>query len=105
MFARRGGAWLTADFLEAVVGNSATVRKPAKGRVRLENVPPDEIIHSMLMLGSSDRVRDKETVAYWVVKNFDGYAGPLDSKLSKVKSVANDVRDAEILLLSSMPFE
>jgi len=99
MFARAGGTWLTADFVAAAVGKSAQVLKPTEEKDPLENVPPDEIIHSMLMLGSSDRLRDKEEVPYWVVKKFDGYAGPLDSKRSKVKSVKNDARDAQIVLL------
>jgi hypothetical protein len=38
MYARRGGAWLTADFVEAAVGDRAKVAKP-QPEPNLENVP------------------------------------------------------------------
>jgi hypothetical protein len=99
MYARRGGAWLTADFVEAAVGNSATVLKPAKEKLPLEHVPPDKIIHSMVTLGCSDRLRNKEKAPYWVVTHFEGYAGPPYSNKPEVKPVENDDRNAQILLL------
>lgn len=59
MYARRGGAWLTADFIEKAVGGAAKVLKP-ESEPNLENVLPERIIHSMLMLGSRDRERNRE---------------------------------------------
>src|SRR5438128_12574402 len=55
MYARRGGAWLTADFAEAAVGGSASVLKSAQAEFPLANLPPEKIIHSMLTLGRNDR--------------------------------------------------
>ena len=98
MYARRGGAWLTADFVEAAVGDRAKVAKP-QPEPNLENVPPEKIIHSMLTLGGSDRVRDRENIPHWVVTRFDGYAGPASPKKPEVKSVENDDEHAQIVLL------
>jgi len=79
MYARRGGAWLTADFVGAAVHKVATVQKPEPEQ-GLESVPPETIIHSMLMLGPADRVQDHENVPHWVVTHFEGYAGPTDPR-------------------------
>src|SRR5438128_3729098 len=73
MYARRGGAWLTADFIEAAVKGSATVCKP-EARPHLEAVPPDEIVHSMLLLDRFPGKDVKETV--WRLREFEGFAGP-----------------------------
>ena len=99
MYARRGGAWLTADFAEAVVGGFASVLMPAQAEFPLANLPPEKIIHSMLTLGRNDRERDKEKVPYWVVTQFDGYAGPAYPDKPEVKLVENDDPDARIVLL------
>jgi len=99
MYARRSGAWLTADLVEAAVGSSAKVVKPADDELDLENIPPQKIIHSMLMLDRRDRERKKEKVPYWVVADFDGYAGPPQSQKPDVKRIARDYRDAEVVLL------
>lgn len=98
MYARRGGAWLTADFVEAAIGNTARVVKPEL-EPNLENVPPEKIIHSMLMLDSRDRERKREKVPHWVVTHFEGYAGPAYPIKPKVKSVEGDDKNAQIVLL------
>jgi hypothetical protein len=89
---------LTADFVEAAVGNAAKVVKP-EPEPNLENVPPEKIIHSMLMLGSRDREREREKVSHWVVTHFDGYAGPPYPTKPKVKAVEGDDKNAQIVLL------
>lgn len=99
MYARRGGAWLTADFVEAAVGDSATVLKPAEEKLSLANIPPEDVIHSMLTLRPSDRQRNKENVPYWVVTHFDGYAGPANAGDLKVIPAGQDDRDAQLVLL------
>jgi hypothetical protein len=98
MYARRGGAWLTADSVEAAVGNAVRVVKP-EPEPNLENVPPEKIIHSMLTLGSRDRERGHEKVPHWVVTHFDGYAGPPYPTKPEVKPVEGDDRNAQIVLL------
>jgi hypothetical protein len=99
MYARRGGAWLTADLVEAAVGNSARVVKPAEDDDSLENIPPERIIHSMLRLDRCDRERKKEKAPHWVVSHFDGYAGPPQPQESTVRPSENDYQNAEIVLL------
>src|SRR5262245_66279018 len=53
----------------------------------------------MLMLGSSDRERDREKVAHWVVTHFDGYARPPYPAKPIIKAVKDDDRNAQIVLL------
>ncbi len=98
MYATRGGAWLTADFVETAVEAVAEM-SPPKCEDDLANVPPDKIIHSMLMLGPADRERDLEQVQHWVVTHFDGYAGPPYPVKAQPKAVLNDDPAAEIVLL------
>lgn len=99
MYARRGGAWLTADLVEAAVDGLSNVSKPADEDLDLENIPPQKIIHSMFTLDRRDRERQKEKVPHWVVAHFDGYAGPPPLEQPSVKKVAKDDRDAEIVLI------
>ena len=98
MYARRGGAWLTADLVEAAIASFAKVVKPEEAP-HLENIPPEQIIHSMLTLNRGDRDRNKEKVPHWVVAHFDGYAGPPQSQRPDVKPSERDYRNAEIVLL------
>jgi hypothetical protein len=98
MYANRGGAWLTADFVKVAVGKGVKVSMSGRER-SLASVPPKKIIHSMLMLGSNDRVRDHEKIPHWVVTNFEGYAGPTDKEELKVKKVEQDDGNAQVVLL------
>ncbi len=98
MYAQRGGAWLTADFLTQAVGASAKVLKPAQEEPDLENVPPEKIIHSMIMLGPGKRKRDNKELDHWVVTAFEGYAGPYRKK-PEVKGVETDDANARLVLL------
>lgn len=75
MLAVRGGAWLTADLAEAALANVADVIKPGR-RDGLENVSPDEIIHSLLRLRGF-RTSAKDASLRWRVAKFEGFAGPL----------------------------
>jgi hypothetical protein len=99
MYARRGGAWLTADFLEQAAGASAKVLKPVKEVLALENVPPSKIIHSMIMLRPSKRKRKHEEVDHWAAASFEGYAGPPYPEPPEVKGVETDDRNAALVLL------
>jgi hypothetical protein len=98
MYARRGGAWLTADFIERAAGGAAKVLKP-EPEPNLENVPPERIIHSMLMLEGRDRERRREKIPHWVVTHFAGYAGPAPPQRPEVKPVEKDHASARIILL------
>lgn len=82
MYSRRGGAWLTADFTLHAVRGRARVCKPEE-REPLASIPPDELIHSMLMLDSFPRERDKKAAYVWGVRKAEGFAGPGDGKLLK----------------------
>ena len=85
LFALRGGAWLTADMVEAALGaGSSGVVKP-EPEPDLESVPPERIIHSMLTLGGCSRRQDNCDVAHWVVTGHDGYAGPLPGVPPEIK--------------------
>jgi hypothetical protein len=97
MYARRGGAWLTADFV-AAAGNAARVSKP-KGQPRLTSVPPEKIIHSMLMLDRRERERDHQKVLVWAVSAFEGYAGPPPGMRPTTMPVENDNARARIVVL------
>lgn len=99
MYARRGGAWLTADFLEQAVGTAAKVLKPVKEGLELENVPPSKIIHSMIMLRPRKRKPKNEEVDYWAADSFEGYAGPPYPKPPELKGVETDDRNAALVLL------
>jgi hypothetical protein len=102
MYARRGGAWLTADFLEAAMEDAATVIKP-QTLDKLQNVAPDEVIHSMLALQPCRRDREDKEVSHWVVERFDGYAGPPPEKVKELRFLppepAKDSAKASLLLL------
>ena len=99
MYAHRGGAWLTADFVAQAVGASARVLKPAREERDLESVAPEEIIHSMIMLRRGRRDRDKDEVPYWVATSFEGYAGPSYPKRPSVKRVTRDSTRVKLVLL------
>lgn len=75
MFAERGGAWLTADLTAAALGNTADVVKPEK-QERIENVAPDDVIHSLLRLRKF-RAGPKDESLRWRVAKFEGFSGPL----------------------------
>jgi len=98
MYALRGGAWLTADFVEAAVGDSTKVLKPT-AEESLENVPPERIIHSLLTLDSCSKPQRKDKLAHWVVTRFDGFVGPTDPAKPEVKPVQHDCRDTPLVLL------
>jgi hypothetical protein len=98
MYARRGGAWLTADFVDAAVGNEAKVAKP-QAEPHLENVPPERILHSMLMLDQRERIRNDKKVLFWAVDRFEGYAGPKPGNLLQIQTVEKDDPNASIVLL------
>ena len=98
MYARPGGAWLTADFVKAAVGDRARVLKP-EGEPELANVPPEKIIHSMLMLDRRPRERNREKVMFWAVSKFEGYAGPPPGEQPVIKAVENDEKDVTIVML------
>lgn len=82
MFARRGGAWLTADLVAAAARGKTRVCKP-ECRDQLEAISPNELIHSMLVLDRFPRQRDGKKVYVWGVRGFEGFAGPADGHLIK----------------------
>jgi hypothetical protein len=86
MHALRGGAWLTADLVEAAVGEAARVGKPAPV-ADLRNVPPDEIIHSMLTLAPCGGPPGARRSSHWAVERYDGYAGPPPGEEPKILPV------------------
>ena len=97
MFARRGGAWLTADYIEGAVNGSATVCKP-EDRQHLEAVPPDEVVHSMLMLDRFPRHTGKEAVLR--LREFEGFAGPADGRhIKRPAPPPSDDASAAIVVL------
>lgn len=100
MFAARGGAWLTADLAAAWAGADVQVVKPAP-RERIENVPPDEVLHSRLSLqgfpassGSRNRV--------WRVAAEHGYAGPLAVDVPPPTGPERPAPSAEVVLLDDV---
>jgi hypothetical protein len=98
MFALRGGAWLTADLIDNALSNRAIVRMPEPVDA-IASVPPDKIIHSMLVLDPGERVRADKTVRTWVVTRFDGFAGPRDRRPPEVKAIESDPPRADVVLL------
>ena len=83
MFAVRGGAWLTADLLEAAAPEGVRVVKPTP-RDRLDSVPPDEIVHSLIRLRPVSR-SPKSGEKVWRVASYQGYAGPWRDNVSPVQ--------------------
>src|SRR2546428_9811160 len=51
MYARRGGARLTADVAGAAGGGFASVLKPPPAEFPLPNLPPEKVITSLLTVG------------------------------------------------------
>jgi len=99
MFAERGGAWLTTDALKAALGARARVIGP-KRRDHLESVPPDEIVHSILVLERCDASGgpgDKKKI--WRVARSEGFAGPLDDKSDTGAQMEVRVERADAILL------
>jgi hypothetical protein len=95
MYARRGGAWLTADYTENAVMGAAIVCKP-EDRRNLEAVSPDEVVHSMLMLDRFPRQGSKDAVLG--LRVFEGFAGPADGRLIR-RPPAPHCDDAEAAII------
>src|SRR5687768_2053369 len=99
MYAERGGAWLTADLTEQAIGGRAEVIKP-QDFGNLAIIPPEDLVHSMLMLKKYDREREKETVQVWAVQEPEGFAGPPDGQLpSKPPKPISNPANADIVVL------
>jgi ATPase family associated with various cellular activities (AAA) len=92
MYAVPGGAWLTGKFLKTLVEPGRRVLIPEE-MPQLEIVPPDQVIHSMLWL--DHRKNDKA----WVVRRFEGFAGPLDGKTLRAVKLDPDEASANVVVL------
>jgi hypothetical protein len=98
LHARRGGAWLTADFAELAVGDRAAVHKP-ESRGDLRSIAPDQLIHSMLTLDAFERKQAKETVKVWGVHAFEGFTGPESGTLANPPAPEKNPPNAAVVVL------
>ena len=91
-----GGAMLLAGFVKDATGS--TVISPQI--TNLNQIPPEEVLHSTVMLGrfpySSVRKAEKDMVLR--VEKEGGYTGPAVGKVKQLK-VENDDPDAEIVVI------
>ena len=118
MFAVPGGAWLTGELLQSAIDNNprlrknVTVRLPAKPKDDLAKIPPTSIVHSMIWLEPGDphaplgpaskdgeKKKPDDEKLRWIVKSFEGFAGPDDGKRITPVGVANDFADADLVIL------
>ncbi len=98
MFAVRGGAWLTADLLEAAAPEGIQIIKPAP-RDPLASIPPDEIIHSMIRLRPAAR-SPKNDSKVWRIASYMGYAGSWDGESVPAPiGLGQPVEPPELMLL------
>lgn len=96
MFARPGGALLLARFIRCATNRE--VLSPELKRVN--NVPPDRIVHSMARLDRfpySTRKKDDKNFVYRV-KGYKGYAGPYSSPPSFLKVKNDDPKAGTVVL-------
>ncbi len=98
MHAKRGGAWLTADFIEAAVGKEVEVFKP-ESRDDLRSIEPELVIHSLQSLDMFERKRDDKVVKVWAVGVLEGFAGPSTGVLSRPLGLQDNPEDADLVLL------
>ena len=98
MHAKRGGAWLTADFIEAAVGKEVEVFKP-ESRDDLRSIEPELVIHSLQSLDMFERKRDDKVVKVWAVGALEGFAGPSTGVLSRPLGLQDNPEDADLVLL------
>lgn len=95
MYAVRGGAWLTADFVAQALGEDGQVLGP-QALPHLEKISPDDVIHSMIWLGQR---KDGEAKT-WVVERFDGFAGPAGTELPRRRiEIPRDDKHAAVVVL------
>lgn len=96
MVAKPGGALLLAQFVRQATGKDVITHRLGK----LENIPPDEVIHSAVELDqfpmSSDN-KDADNKLYRV-KRFGGFCGP-STGLPKIMGVEGDDPDAKIIVI------
>src|SRR5262245_58968588 len=75
MFSRLGGAYLLANLIKAACGKEFDIAGPDEPTEPIQNVPPLQVIHSMVTVsnfsGSSD-----PTKRLYRVESFNGFAGP-----------------------------
>jgi hypothetical protein len=102
MYPRRGGAWLTADLVEAAVkvavGDRAIVIKPSVPG-DLNSIPPEDVIHSMLALDTFKRDWRGKVVEVWGVRKFEGFAGPADGSPRNPPAPDPDTATADVVVL------
>lgn len=96
MVARPGGALLLAQMVQRAVPKWKILTHDLAS---LENIPPDEVIHSIVELGrfpaSSD---DREGKKVYRVKKMRGFSGPLGRAVSPLP-VTGDDPDAAIVVI------
>ncbi len=93
-----GGALLLRDFIKKAV-SAEIVSYPVK---ELENIPPNEIIHSISEVkyfpvkAGKARADDKTTIR---IKSLYGFSGPSDEKSLKITELHGDPSDADVIIL------
>jgi len=93
-FAKLGGSLLLAEFMKAST-SPGSVLSPSLSKI--ENIPPDKIIHSLVSLEKYPFSKKEENKVYRVSK-FKGYSGPKDNS-PEFLEVDNDDPNAKILVL------
>ena len=96
MVARPGGALLLARMVGQATGTPVATHRVGD----LENVPTDDVIHSMVEVGLfpySCNTKDKKNLVYRVQK-FLGFAGPASGR-PKLTPVEQDDPDADIVIV------
>jgi len=90
-----GGALLLAEWIRAAA--RSTVHSPIlKG---IEDIPPEEIIHSLMNLDKFPQTTDKPKDQVYRISRLKGYAGPDPGKSLSFLKISRDDPEAGVLVL------
>jgi len=98
MDARAGGALLLAREVALACGDSEGLRVLTHRVENMRNIPPDEILHSIVEVARApETVTDKKSTVFRVAR-LDGFSGPPTEPLKALR-VPEDDDDADIVVL------
>jgi hypothetical protein len=98
MDARAGGALLLAREVALACGASDGVRVLTHAVESIRNIPPDEILHSIVEVArASETIADKKPTVFRVAR-LDGFSGPPADSLRALR-LPEDDEDADIVVL------
>ena len=99
MFARLGGAYLLTDFVREFCGDGFDIKGPTVPGKAIENVPPAECIHSMVVIREYPSSKERPGKLVYRVEQCNGFAGPRHGNSPYPKDSEGNRADARFVVL------